>query len=126
MNYSLATLWHERPRFLPGIVAVAFSAVLIALQCGLLLGLFKITTIPVDNTDADVWVGSHEVLSVDLGRPIPFVQDLARGRRPARRRTSKTYYQAFASWIKPDGGIGAVHRHRVAPGRRQPRVGRTS
>ena len=71
MNYSLATLWHERPRYLPGIGAVAFSAVLIALQCGLLLGLFKITSIPVDHTRADVWIGSPEVLSVDLGRPIP-------------------------------------------------------
>jgi putative ABC transport system permease protein len=50
VNYSLATLWHERPRFLPGIGAVAFSAVLIALQSGLLLGLFRITSIPVDKS----------------------------------------------------------------------------
>ena len=39
MSYSLATLWHDRQRYLPGMLAVAFSAVLIALQCGLLLGL---------------------------------------------------------------------------------------
>ena len=30
MSYSLATLWHERQRFLPGVLAVAFSALLIA------------------------------------------------------------------------------------------------
>ncbi len=41
------------------------------LQCGLLLGLFKITSIPIDNTGADVWVGSTQVQSVDLGKPIP-------------------------------------------------------
>jgi putative ABC transport system permease protein len=57
---------------------VAFSAVLIALQSGLLLGLFRITSIPVDNTRADVWVGSSEVLSVDLGRPIELTY-LSRG-----------------------------------------------
>ena len=40
MSYALATLWYERQRFLPGVLAVGFSALLIALQCGLLLGLF--------------------------------------------------------------------------------------
>jgi len=103
MNYSLATLWHERPRFLPGIGAVAFSAVLIALQCGLLLGLFKITSLPVDNTNADVWVGSHEVLSVDLGRPIQ-LSKISRVAGDPRVKEVEEYYQAFASWIKPDGG----------------------
>src|SRR5476649_1876227 len=71
MNYALQTLWHERSRYLPGVLAVSFSAVLIALQCGLLLGLFSLTSLPVDETRADIWVGSQEVESVDLGRPIP-------------------------------------------------------
>lgn len=103
MNYSLATLWHERPRFLPGIGAVGFSAVLIALQCGLLLGLFKITSLPVDHTRADVWIGSPEVLSVDLGRPI-HQTFLSRVAGDPRVEKVEYYYQAFASWIKPDGG----------------------
>ena len=103
MNYSLATLWHERPRFLPGIGAVCFSAVLIALQCGLLHGLFKITSIPVDNTNADVWICSHNALSVDLGRPIPLTS-ISRFAGDDRVESVETYYQAFASWIKPDGG----------------------
>jgi putative ABC transport system permease protein len=103
MNYSLATLWHERPRFLPGIGAVAFSAVLIALQSGLLLGLFRITSIPVDNTRADIWVGSSEVLSVDLGRPIELTY-LSRVAGDPRVERVEAYYQAYASLIKPDGG----------------------
>src|SRR5438094_543769 len=70
MSYSLITLWHEKNRFLPGVLAVAFSALLIACQCGLLLGLFSITSIPIDRTQADVWVSAPKVLSVDLGRPI--------------------------------------------------------
>jgi putative ABC transport system permease protein len=107
MNYSLATLWHERPRFLPGIGAVAFSAVLIALQCGLLLGLFKITSIPVDHSNADVWVGSNQVLSVDLGRPIA-LEKQSRVASDPRVQTVEPYYQAFASWIKPDGGSELV------------------
>ena len=71
MSYSLATLWYERQRFLPGVLAVGFSALLIALQCGLLLGLFSITSIPIDESRADIWIGHPEVPSVDLGRPVP-------------------------------------------------------
>jgi putative ABC transport system permease protein len=103
MNYALQTLWHDRSRYLPGILAVAFSAVLIALQCGLLLGLFSITSIPIDHTRADIWVGSPQVLSVDLGRPIPlsYLSRIAGDRRVA---VVESYYQAFANWTKPDGG----------------------
>jgi putative ABC transport system permease protein len=77
--------------------------VLIALQCGLLHGLFKITSIPVDNTNADVWICSHNALSVDLGRPIPLTS-ISRFAGDQRVEGVETYYQAFASWIKPDGG----------------------
>src|SRR5205823_2193391 len=97
MDYALATLWHERSRYLPGIGAVAFSAVLIALQCGLLLGLFSITSIPIDHTHADVWIGSPEVLSVDLGRPIPesFVSRLSGHPEVG---PAEVFIETFASW----------------------------
>jgi putative ABC transport system permease protein len=103
MGYALATLWHDRSRYLPGIGAVAFSAVLIALQCGLLLGLFSITSIPIDHTHADIWIGSPEVLSVDLGRPIPesFASRLS-GHPDVGQ--AEVFIEAFASWLKPDGG----------------------
>ncbi len=103
MNYPLQTLWHDRSRYLPGILAVSFSAVLIALQCGLLLGLFSITSIPIDHTRADIWVGSKKVLSVDLGRPIP-LSYYSRIAQDPRVERVEPYYQAFANWTKPDGG----------------------
>jgi putative ABC transport system permease protein len=71
LHYSLSTIWHDRWRFLPGVLAVAFSALLIYLQWGLLLGLFSLTSVAVDQAPADIWVGHPLVLSVDLGRPIP-------------------------------------------------------
>lgn len=103
MSYSLATLWHERQRFIPGILAVGFSALLIALQCGLLLGLFSITSIPVDHTHADIWVGAPEVLSVDLGRPIPESYFHRVAVQP-ELETTEIYSQGFAYWGKPNGG----------------------
>ena len=71
MGYSLSTIWYERQRFLPAILAVAFSAVLVTVQAGLVLGLIAMMSVPVDKATADVWVGYPGVRSVDLGRPIP-------------------------------------------------------
>jgi putative ABC transport system permease protein len=71
VSYSLTRLWHERKRFLPGIVAVAFSTLLILFEGGLLVGQFSLTSAPIDHTSADVWVGHPKNLSLDLGRPIP-------------------------------------------------------
>src|SRR5437773_11003732 len=75
MSYALQTLWHERARYASGVLAVTFSAVLIALQCGLLLGLFKITSIPIDHASGEqdrmICAGSPYAPSVHLGKPIP-------------------------------------------------------
>src|SRR5262245_35113631 len=103
MSYSLSTLWYERPRFLPGVLAVAFSALLIALQCGLLMGLFSITSLPIDHTDADIWMGAPSVLSVDLGRPIR-ASSLAKLQSQPEVARTEIYLQGFAYWSKPDGG----------------------
>jgi putative ABC transport system permease protein len=106
MSYALSTLWYERQRYLPAVLAVAFSCLLIALQCGLLLGLFSITSIPIDESTADIWVGHPEVPSVDLGRPIPeaWQSYLA---LPQVERT-EPYMEGFAYWSKPTGGMELV------------------
>src|SRR3954454_22663081 len=104
MSYSLATLWYDRQRYLPGVLAVAFSCLLIALQCGLLLGLFSITSLPIDNTSADVWIGHPDVPSVDLDRPIPAAWQAYVASMPEVER-SEVYIQSFAYWDKPTGGV---------------------
>src|SRR6476646_3068155 len=103
MNYALQTLWHERQRYASGVLAVTFSAVLIALQCGLLLGLFKITSIPIDNTTADLWVGSTAVPSVDLGKPIPNSYITRVAGIPGVGMPEQ-YIANFANFTKPFGG----------------------
>ena len=103
MPYSLATLWHDRQRFLPGVLAVAFSSLLIALQCGLLLGIFSITSIPIDHTRADIWMGAPGVLSVDLGETIRGSY-IARLERQPEVVQVEAYLQGFSYWSKPSGG----------------------
>ncbi len=117
MSYSLATLWHERNRFLPGVLAVAFSAVLVVMQCGLLLGLFSICSIPIDHTGADLWVGNADVSSVDLGQPLPGSW-LARVALEPEVARAEIYLQGFAYWAMPGGGseLVCVIGGRLEPG----------
>jgi putative ABC transport system permease protein len=102
MFYSLVTLWHERQRYLPGVLAVAFSAVLVALQVGLLLGTFSMVSIPIDHARADLWVGSPEVVSVDVGRAIPLLWQ-SRLSLP-EVEAPEAYVLGFTYWHKPGGG----------------------
>jgi putative ABC transport system permease protein len=106
MSYALSILWYDRQRYIPAVLAVAFSCLLIALQCGLLLGLFSITSIPIDHSRADVWVGHPDVPSVDLGIPIPEAWQ-SYLTMPEVERT-EPYMEGFAYWKKPTGGMELV------------------
>jgi putative ABC transport system permease protein len=102
-SYSLRIIWHERNRFLPGILAVSFSALLIAIQCGLLLGMFSTVTIPIDRSSADLWVGFPGVESIDLCPPIPAEWKARLDAQPEVERT-EIYLRGFVLWPKPQGG----------------------
>ncbi len=99
VGYSLTTIWFERQRFLPAILAVAFSAVLITVQAGLLLGLISMMSLPVDRSTADVWVGYPGVRSVDLGRPIPERWVVRVAAQPEVER-AETAILGFAIWTR--------------------------
>ncbi len=108
MSYSLSTIWYERHRFLPAILAVAFSAVLVAVQAGLVLGLLSMMSLPVDRATADVWVGYPGVRSVDLGRPIPerWISRLAAQPEVVECETAVL---GFAPWTRTQhGGSGTT------------------
>jgi putative ABC transport system permease protein len=64
------TMMHEWRRFLPAIVAVGFSGVLMIVQGALLVGIVGTNALYVTKSRADLWVGFPGTLSVDLGRPI--------------------------------------------------------
>ena len=100
MSYSLTTIWYERQRFLPAILAVAFSAVLVAVQSGLVLGLLSMMSLPVDKATADVWVGYPGVRSVDLGRPIPERWVVRVAAQPEVERAEPAVL-GFSLWTRP-------------------------
>src|SRR5438132_6857786 len=118
-GYTFAIVWHERGRFLTGVLAVAFSALLITVQSGMLLGVFSIMSIPVDHASrtlkdgeaVDVWVGHPAVLSVDLGQPIPEAWALRLARQPEFDRVEVSVI-AFANWTRPFDQVALWQRRR--------------
>jgi putative ABC transport system permease protein len=100
VSYSLTTIWFERQRFLPAILAVAFSAVLVAVQSGIVLGLLSMMSLPVDKATADVWVGYPGVRSVDLGRPIPERWIVRVAAQPEVERAEPAVL-GFSLWTRP-------------------------
>ena len=102
MGYSLTTIWYERQRFLPAILAVAFSAVLVAVQAGLVLGLLSMMSLPVDKARADVWVCYPGTRSVDLGRPIPERWMVRLAGHPEVERAEAAVI-GFSLWTRQNG-----------------------
>ncbi len=71
LSLARASLIHEWPRFLPGVLSVAFAGVLMLIQLGLLLGMFGTVSVLVDDSDAQIWITSPETESFDESRDIP-------------------------------------------------------
>jgi putative ABC transport system permease protein len=96
------TLWQERARFLSAILAVAFSATLVSVQWGIVLGIYATTSLPIDHACADVWVGAPGVASVDAGLPIT-ENHLSRLASLAGVERVEPYVLGHASWVRTDG-----------------------
>jgi putative ABC transport system permease protein len=101
--YSLAMLWRDPHRFLPAVLAVAFSAVLIAVQCGLVLGLLLCTSAPIDHSGADLWVMTADAPSLPQAYPMPASWRLRLAGRPEIDR-AEPYLVGPGTWHKPGKG----------------------
>jgi putative ABC transport system permease protein len=102
LPYSLATVWRQPLRYLPAVFAVAFSAVLSTLQCGLLVGILNIAARPIRRSSADVWVASPGVRGMGFGRPIPLAWKARLLSQPEVERVEE-YLCGFTQFQRPDG-----------------------
>ena len=107
MLYALRSLYWESRRYVPGVLAVGFSAMLIAMQVGLLVGLIGVVSVPIENSDADVWVMYPNTPAVDLGRPIPKYW-LERVWCQPETVVADEYIQGYSYWKTPAGATELV------------------
>lgn len=65
------TLVHEWRRFLPAMLTVALSGVLLMMLTALVFGILGATAVYMRTSNAQVWVGYPGTQTIELGRPIP-------------------------------------------------------
>jgi putative ABC transport system permease protein len=103
MSLARSTLIYEYRKFLPAVMAVAFSGLLVLIQVGLLLGLFSGVSVPIDLSGADLWAGFPDTKSVELARPISIKNEF-KIRMHSEVKSVERMYFGIADWRKPDGG----------------------
>lgn len=108
MSLALKTLIYDWRRFMPAVVAVAFSGVLVLLQGALILGIFSLSSLYVTRSGADLWIGYPGVQSMDLGRPISAQAALDAWMEPDVRQVEPFQWGA-GEWRTHDQGMVNVY-----------------
>lgn len=112
ISLARANLRHDWRRYFAAVLAVAFTGLLIVAQSALLLGLFSTVSLPVDASRAQVWVGSRNTESVDLGRTLPLSTLDTAWMQPVVTRVER-YVLGEGELIRPDGAAVLVQVHAV-------------
>ncbi|MBI3343480.1 MAG: ABC transporter permease [Gammaproteobacteria bacterium] len=103
------TLVYEWRRFLPAMLAVAFSGLLLLMQFALVLGIFGSASVYIRKSAGDLWVGYPGTQTIDLGRPIPSDTEMKLLMDPAAERV-EPFQWLSGDWRGPKdrGGISVL------------------
>ncbi|AJC65777.1 MULTISPECIES: FtsX-like permease family protein [Dickeya] len=108
LSLARSILIHEWRRFLPAVLAVAFSGLLVVVQLGLLLGMFGAVSVYIDRSSADLWVGFPDTQSIDLPRPISENVENSLLMNPEVTEVERLSW-TLGDWRRPIGGrVSAV------------------
>ena len=102
VSLARAGLRHEGRRYLAAVLAITFASMLIAIQMGLLLGMFGTVSSVIDRSDAELWIGYRNTRSVDLGRAVSRFSDALAWQHPDVRRIER-YVSGYADMRRADG-----------------------
>jgi putative ABC transport system permease protein len=103
MRLAMRNLLHDKLRLAVTLIGIVIAIVLITIQIGLLLGFATMTSNLIDNSEADLWVCSRYVQSVDVG--IPFsTRALYRVLATPGVASAENLIIRLADWKRPNGG----------------------
>ncbi len=95
-------LFHDRIRLAVTLTGIVFAIVLIVVQLGLFIGFSSTTSNLIDNSDADLWIGSHKVPYIEQGAPFSERKLYTVLATPGVAQAEK-FIARFAPWQSPDG-----------------------
>lgn len=101
------TLIFEWRRFVPAVLAIGFSGLLLLVQAALVLGIFGSAAVSVTASSADLWVGYQGAQSVNFGRAIPADVEM-RLRLDPDVSEVEPYLWVEGDWHGAQAGAGGV------------------
>lgn len=104
VSLARSSLIYDWRRYLAALLAVSFSGLLVAIQLGLLFGMFGTVSNYIEESGADVWVGYPDTKSVDLGRNISTRNEVHLHMHPGVRRVEKMLL-GMGDWRRDDGAM---------------------
>jgi putative ABC transport system permease protein len=104
LPYALRIVVREPNRYLPALLAVLFSAVLVSIQAGLLLSFLDHATRPSDRIAADLWVGARAVPALGFSQAVEENWYARVASQPEVERV-EPYLFGWCVWQSPGGGL---------------------
>ena len=112
VSIARASLVYEWRRYLAALLSVTFAGLLVVVQAGLLHGLFRSVSLPVDRSSAQLWVTFPNLLSVDHARPVSSHADALARMNPAIERVER-YSVTGGDMRRPDGVAVSIIVHAI-------------
>lgn len=93
-------LFEDIPRFVVAQAGIMFAVSLVTIQVGILNGFGRSTTRLIDQSSADLWVGSKEMLHLEVTLPIP-LERLLQARKVEGVSHAEAVSSRTSTWLDP-------------------------
>lgn len=97
-------LFEDIPRFLVAQAGIMFAVSLVTIQVGILDGFTRSTTRLIEQSDADLWVASKEMLQLEITLPMP-LQRLIQAREVEGVAHAEAVISRNSLWLDANGKI---------------------
>lgn len=107
-------LFEDIPRFIVAQAGIMFAVSLVTIQVGILNGFTRSTTLMIEHSNADLWVGSEDMLHLEATLPIP-LERLVQARNLPEVQRAEALMIRSAIWRGPNGKITPVRFYGLNP-----------
>lgn len=107
-------LFEDIPRFLIAQAGIMFAVSLVTIQTGILNGFTRSTGLLIDQSQADLWIASEDMLYFEVTLPIPLERMVQARQVPGVERAEALFSQNVL-WRSPNGHIAPVRLYGFDP-----------
>lgn len=107
-------LFEDIPRFIVAQAGIMFAVSLVTIQVGILDGFTRSTTRLIEQSNADLWVGSKDLLHTEVNLPIPLDQ-LIQARKVEGVERAEALISRPTLWLDPSGNIAPARVYGFNP-----------